>query len=90
MLRPMDKRAAILLALSPILSGCLASRLASPAQDHAVQTAAILVACKTGGYGEPCHPDLVEDLEAMSEQACLIEAVTLGEGPETCGGYGVR
>lgn len=80
------KRIAILLALSPALSGCLAAKLRGPAQDHAVQVSAILVACKAGAYGGSCDPALAEDLAAMGLQACLIEAIAEGNPPEVCGG----
>ncbi len=73
--------------LIPILvllsTGCLAGQLRTPAEDHHVQTQHIARACEAGIYG-PCSPELIEDLVAMAEQACLIAAIASKAGPEGC------
>jgi hypothetical protein len=71
--------------LTPLFAcGCLAAQLHGPAQDHHVQTRIIEERCKAGEY-DYCAPELIEDLEAMREQACLIEAITRRESGEECG-----
>jgi len=62
-------------------SSCLAKKLTTPAEDHYVQTRAIASRC-----GDDCSPELREDLEAMTAQACLIDAIVKGEDGSSCEG----
>jgi len=66
-----------------ICAGCLGRQLRVPAQDHHVQTRTISNRCDAGAYG-PCSPELKEDLEAMAAQACLIEAIAVGDDGAAC------
>jgi hypothetical protein len=63
--------------------GCIAGALAGPASDHHVQTMHIARACAAGTYG-PCSKELQEDLAAMQEHACLIDAIASKQGAEVC------
>ncbi len=73
------------IALSALVltSGCVATSLRAPAQDHHVQVATIEVRCNRGDYGL-CMPELKADLKDMREQACLLEAITVGEDGDDC------
>ena len=62
-----------LLAL-PLLSLSCSHALRELAEDHAIQTGAILDKCEAGYPEAPCSPELVEDMEAMNKQAvCIAE-----------------
>ena len=73
----------LLLSALLLSSGCLAKSLRTPAQDHHVQVATIEVRCNRGDYCL-CMPELKADLKDMREQACLLEAITVGEDGEDC------
>ena len=73
--------AALLLALPT--AGCLKTELRAPVQDHRVQTSTIAELCRSEGYREsPCSADLQKDLDAMAEQAKLLDKIIKGEKPE--------
>jgi hypothetical protein len=76
----MKRTALIVLLFAP---GCLAKQLRTPAQDHYVQAKHIATSCAGGTYGT-CSPDLVEDLEAMAKQACLLDAIAQGNDGSQC------
>lgn len=82
-------RLAALAFLLPI-SGCLAGQLREPAGDHYLQTRTIVERCEGAYYDGQCSPDLVEDLEAMCDQAEAIQAITRGSDPGTCREPGER
>lgn len=72
----------VLLASLPMLSGCLKAQLRAPVEDHRVQTSTIAELCKTDGYAEsPCSQNLQEDLDAMAEQAELLDKIIKGQKP---------
>ncbi len=73
------------LALLVSAPGCLSHALRGPAADHHMQTVTILNACRDGKYGA-CSDDLVEDLEAMAKQACLMEAIATKVDASGCRG----
>lgn len=73
----------ILIAGLVFAPGCLKKQLRVPAEDHYVQTATILMRCQKDPV---CDEDRKEDLAAMAEQACLIDAIVKGDGPERCSG----
>ena len=81
----MRTRCYALLFLVTLGSGCLAKQLRTPAEDHYVQTKHIADSCAKGAYGT-CTPELKEDLEAMAEQACLLNAITRGTDGAECKG----
>lgn len=63
-------------------SGCLAKKLQTPVEDHYIQTQAIAERCKAD-----CDPaELQEDLDAMAEQACLLDAIVKGNDGAQCHG----
>ncbi len=54
-------------------SGCAVTpQFHAAVEDHVVQTATIVRWCETGTYSEPCSPELLEDVEAMRDQAAKI------------------
>jgi hypothetical protein len=71
-----------IVALALLIPGCLAGQLRAPAQDHHVQTQIIVEQCESGTY--QCSPELLEDLQAMRDQACLIEAITAKRNGSEC------
>jgi hypothetical protein len=75
----------VVLAFAP---GCLARQLRSPAENHHVQAQHIARSCAAGGYGMTCPPELVEDLDAMAEQACLLDAIAKGADGAACAAKG--
>ena len=77
---------AVFAGLLALPTGCVKRALVTPAEDHKIQTRVIAEACEAEGYGfGRCT---AEDLQAMVDQACLIDAVLKGEDPETCGAKG--
>lgn len=81
------KRATIILAASLLLplGGCLKKSLRAPVEDHRVQTQLVAESCERDGYGAgKCTK---ADLEAMRDQACLIDAIVKGQGRDaaSCG-----
>lgn len=71
----------MLVALAPLLvSGCLAGKLKGPAEDHYLQTRAIVDRCAA----EDCSPELAEDVTAMCDQAEAILAIAEGREPTQC------
>jgi len=66
-----------------VLPGCLQAQLRAPVEDHRVQTATIAEMCRTHeGYPDsPCGAALQEDLDAMAEQAKLLDKIVKGEKP---------
>lgn len=65
-------------------SGCLAATLKGPAADHHLQTRTILERCEGAYYDGKCSPDLLEDLEAMCDQAEAIRAISEGREALSC------
>ena len=54
-------------------SGCAVTpQFHAAVEDHVVQTATIVRWCETGAYSQPCSPELLEDVEAMRDQAAKI------------------
>ena len=76
----MKRTIPIIIALA--CGGCLAKQLRAPVEDHYVQTRTIAERCKA----TECEPDLQEDLDAMAEQACALDAIVKGEDAKGCGG----
>lgn len=80
-----------MLRLAPLFllcaSSCLAGQLRAPAEDHSIQAQHIARACASGVYG-PCSAELVEDLEFMAHQACLIDAIAKKADGKACGPQG--
>lgn len=78
------KRATITAALLALpFTGCVKKALVEPVEDHYVQTRVIAESCKADGYGNgKCTED---DLQAMVDQACLIDAILDGKGSDACG-----
>ena len=72
-----------LLLLLLFAPACLAKQLRTPAEDHYVQARHIAQSCAAGTYGA-CSPELLEDLEAMQKQACLLRAVSHGADGSEC------
>ena len=64
-------------------TGCVRGALATPAEDHYVQTSVVADACRSQGYGSGRCTEA--DLQAMVDQACLIDAVLKRKGAESCG-----
>ena len=69
-----------ILVLALPLAGCLKQQLQHPAEDHYVQAKTIADACAADTACE----DFAEDLAAMAEQACLIDAIVRGIDGATC------
>ena len=78
------KRAAMLALAALPFTGCLAGKLEPPAEDHYLQTRAIVERCDGAYYDRPCSPELVEDLTAMCDQAEAIHALAAGRDPGQC------
>ena len=76
-------RLAALISAVP-LAGCLAGSLKGPAEDHYLQTRAIVERCEGAYYDGKCSPDLVEDVTAMCDQAEAIRAAARGTKPGSC------
>lgn len=63
-----------------LMSGCLAAQLKAPVEDHRIQTQVIAESCAKDGYGSArCTQD---DLDAMAEQARLLDAIVKGKDPD--------
>lgn len=78
------KRATYITLVAALLapSGCVKRALVTPAEDHYVQTQVVADSCKADGFGQGrCTED---DLQAMVDQACLIDAILKGKGAESC------
>ncbi len=76
----------IVFLVSVILSGCALTKLRPLAADHATIARTVYLWCmdESGAspYGEaPCSPELIEDLEAIAEQAAIIQAYSEGRDP---------
>ena len=63
----------VLLACLLSASGCAVTpQFYAAVEDHLIQTATIVRWCETGTYSKPCSPELLEDVEAMRDQAAKI------------------
>lgn len=60
--------------------GCLKKQLRHPVEDHRVLTSAIAEKHERGDYAGKSE-ELQEDLDAMAEQAKLLDAIIKGEKP---------
>jgi hypothetical protein len=75
-------RTCVALAIvTAITGGCLQGSLRVPVEDHRIQTATIAEMCRSGGYGEACPDTLQADLDAMAEQAELLDAIVKSKKP---------
>ncbi len=63
-----------------VSTGCLTKALRVPVEDHFVQTWAIAERCKA----QECDADIQEDLDAMAQQACLLDAIVKGDDGKGC------
>ena len=79
-----NMKRALPVLLSFALSGCVASALRGPSQDHWIQTEVIARSCEATGYGSPKCDE--EDLKEMARQACLIAAIAHRKDGSQCGG----
>lgn len=66
--------------------GCVHVALAVPAAEHAEQSRVIAMRCSDPAmaervYGAECPARLIEDIEAMADQADLIRAIAERDDP---------
>ncbi|MCK5652648.1 MAG: hypothetical protein KAJ42_14765 [Gemmatimonadetes bacterium] len=74
----------VVLLVAVAAPGCLKRQLRYPVEDHRVLTSTIAQKHERGDYaGDP--KALQDDLDAMAEQARLLDSIVKGENPTSEG-----